>query len=66
VVREIFSAWACASSGCASKPNTVMPTAPAIPLLKNARLDSSIAAFQNKKVEIVNAYRRQKEALEKR
>jgi hypothetical protein len=42
VLREIFRLEACANSGRASKPNTVMPTAPAMPVLKNARLDTSI------------------------
>ena len=48
------------------EPEHRMPTAPAIPVLKNARLDSSIAAFQNKKFETALIYRRQTYALEKR
>ena len=43
VEREIFSAWACASSGCASKPNAVSPMTPAKPVLTNARLETSMA-----------------------
>src|ERR1019366_4371195 len=42
VEREIFRLEACAISGRASKPKTVIPTAPAMPVLKNARLDTSI------------------------
>src|SRR5271165_44177 len=42
VVREIFRLSACSSSGCASKPKTVIPTAPTTPVLKNARLETSI------------------------
>jgi hypothetical protein len=42
VVREIFSAWACACSGVRSNPRTENPIAPATPVLTNVRLETSI------------------------
>src|SRR5271165_1593548 len=67
VEREIFRLPACASSGCASKPKTVIPTAPAMPVLKNARLDTSITQpSMTKDLGTVNWCRDGTQALEKR
>src|ERR1017187_8623905 len=54
VVREIFRLSACARIGCGSKPKTVTPTAPAIPVLKNARLETSMAQASRTNYEQVN------------
>src|SRR5262249_47253430 len=43
VARAIFSSFACAKTGRASKPSSSAAAPPAVPTLKNSRLDKSMA-----------------------